>query len=76
MQFHDATHERQSDAQSALRTIEPPLALHEQVECPLTQVAAHADAIVLDAENRAVVLAPQGDADVATVARELGGIVE
>ena len=71
-----AAHERQADAESALRSPRRSIDLHEHVEHLRQRVRRDADAVVLDADHRLAVLAARADRDAAAVIGVLRGVVE
>ena len=57
----EALHQRQSDAESALRSPRRAIDLHEHVEDLRERVRRNADAVVLHADDRLAALAPGRD---------------
>ena len=76
MQGHHGPHQRQSDAEPALRTVRRAFRLGEQVEHLRQQAGVDADAVVFHAQPHARAVMRRAENDRAAVWRVLGGVVE
>ncbi len=71
VQRGELAHQRQPKPEAARRAIEPRLALHEWLEDAREQLAAHADAVVGDAQHRVAAFVAHRDRDRAVDRRVL-----
>src|SRR5690349_16547836 len=76
MHVDEAAHEREPDAEPALRTIELLRALHERVEDGGQHIAGDALAIVFDLGDRLLLAHAQAHRDRSTARRVLGRVRE
>ena len=76
VQFDQAPHQRQADAQAALRAVDRDGALHEHVEHVRQQFGRNAHAGIAHAQHHVLAFVPQADIDVAAAGRVLEGVVE
>ena len=71
VQFREAPHQREPDAEAAARAVDGVVRLHEQVEDLRQHVGGNADALVGDTQHGVVAFASDEHADHAFAAREL-----
>ena len=76
MHADQASHQRQADAEPALRAPRRSIDLHEHVEHLRQRVRGDADAVVLHADHRVAILAAGADRDAPAVVGVLRGVVE
>jgi hypothetical protein len=76
VQFYQALHDGQADAQPALRLLQRPIDLRKHVEHPGQHLRRDADAGVLDADDRLVALTLDRQPDAAAPLAVLDGVVE
>src|SRR5262249_25959308 len=74
MHLDQPLHHGQADPQAALRTIQRPISLYEQLEYPGQKLLRQAYPIIADLDDRLLVLGPALDADVSTAIGVLGGV--
>ena len=71
VQFGEAPHQRQPDAEAAAGTVDGVVRLHEQIEDLRQHVGRNADALVGNTQHGVIPLAPYEDAHDSLAAREL-----
>jgi hypothetical protein len=74
--LHQSLHQRQADSEPALRAVERPFALGEEVEGRGEHLGRDAHAVVLDRDAQLGAVAPAGEDDASAARRELGRVVQ
>ena len=76
VQLDQALHQREADAETALRAVEAALALHEELEDARQELGLDAAAVVLDGNRRQALARGRGQADAARLRGVFAGIVQ